>query len=230
MRPTKNEIKFLVEEFLEQDPAIINNELANTQKIDHYWNMLQSILFQSELWMDEIDHEDTVNINKLEVIRDVHHDLQQIWNQFKNSISDYNNRVVPMRDQSKRLSQNIENEKSAPYYEYRELFHHSNTHLRERFYDVRIELRVTFDSGQATFFRRKIDTINTFLNILSDIPVSLLSQCKHCGKFIVLTRSDRKYCRGCAAKEHQKRKWKKDPEGMKRRERLRYHTKRKPSS
>jgi hypothetical protein len=65
---------------------------------------------------------------------------------------------------------------------------------------------------------------------MAEIPVSLISQCKYCEKFIVKTRSDKQYCPGCAAKKYQKDKWKDDPEGMKLREKMRYHAKRKRSN
>jgi len=61
------------------------------------------------------------------------------------------------------------------------------------------------------------------------LPTSFFRECNHCGKFIVLTRSDKRYCPGCAAKKNQRDKWRDDPEGMKLKEKIRYHTKRRQS-
>ena len=65
------------------------------------------------------------------------------------------------------------------------------------------------------------------MDILEDEAVTVFAKCDHCGKCIVLTRSDKRFCKGCAAKNFQKKKWETDPEGSRQKERERYRTKRK---
>jgi hypothetical protein len=56
-----------------------------------------------------------------------------------------------------------------------------------------------------------------------------LSQCNYCGNIIVLSRSDKQYCKGCAAKKYQKDKWENEAEAMRQKEKKRYSSKRKRS-
>ena len=65
------------------------------------------------------------------------------------------------------------------------------------------------------------------MDLLSGADIDRFAKCGHCGKCIVLKRSDKRFCPGCAAKKHQKDKWASDPEGMKEKERVRYREKRK---
>jgi ACT domain-containing protein len=214
---------------LEIDESHIKG-IANDKIIDDkYWNNLTTIFFDNEFWMDQLDHEEIVNIDKRQLVLEYHELLKPLWEQFKASLIDYKNEIIPMRKSIKTLSKVIEVDKSTEYYKYKDLLKQSNIQFREQFYDITVNLKVSFDSGHISFYKRKIDIINNFLNILNEIPISILSQCNHCNKFIVMTRSDKQYCPGCAAKKYQKDQWKDDPEGMKRKEKMRYHTKRKLS-
>ena len=97
----------------------------------------------------------------------------------------------------------------------------------EKFYDIKAT--VSFDPGRITFFKRSLNILKNFMDLLEDTPISYFAKCEHCGKCIVLTRTDKKFCPGCAAKKYQKDKWEKDTEGMKQREKERYQTRRRRS-
>ena len=71
--------------------------------------------------------------------------------------------------------------------------------------------------------------VTNLIDLLSGVDIEHFGRCEYCGKCIILKRSDKRYCPGCAAKKYQKQKWASDPEGMKEKERLRYHEKRKKS-
>ena len=102
----------------------------------------------------------------------------------------------------------------------------------DKFYNLKVKrtaynVTLTFDAGKVDFFRRDLNIITGFLDTLRNAPVDLFSRCRYCSKVIVITRQGKKYCRGCAAKARQKELWKKDPEGCRERERIRYEKKRK---
>ena len=65
------------------------------------------------------------------------------------------------------------------------------------------------------------------MDLISGVDVKHFGRCDYCKKCIVLKRSDKRFCLGCAAKKYQKEKWVSDPEGMKEKEKLRYREKRK---
>jgi hypothetical protein len=88
---------------------------------------------------------------------------------------------------------------------------------------------MSFDTGNVTFYKRNMDVLRSFLDLLSNVDIAYFARCEHCDKCIILTRSDKKFCPGCAAKKYQKDKWEKDPEGMKQIEKERYQTRRRRS-
>ena len=102
----------------------------------------------------------------------------------------------------------------------------------EKFYPVKIrdtsfKVTLSFDAGVITIFRQELNPVNSFIDIMRDVPIDLFVKCGHCNKVIIITRAGKKYCPGCAAKAKQNELWKRDPEGAKERERIRYREKRK---
>jgi hypothetical protein len=65
------------------------------------------------------------------------------------------------------------------------------------------------------------------MDLLSGVGIDHFGRCEYCNKCIVLRRSDKRFCPGCAAKKYQRDKWEADPEGMRAKERIRYQEKRK---
>jgi rubrerythrin len=223
----KKLVNFLVQKFLEADHSALEDLIADENKMEIYWETLVEALIGREFWMDEIDPEDRKNIDKPKSIFEYHDLLKPLWEQLKLALTDYENRIVPMKINIKELERNIAKDRSSEYSQYKELIKTSDVVSNEKYYDISLHFKVSFDLDNINFYKRKINIISNFLDLFNDLPLSLFSQCNHCGKIIVMTRSDKQYCPGCAAKRYQKEIWEKDPEGMKQKERLRYRTKRK---
>jgi hypothetical protein len=67
------------------------------------------------------------------------------------------------------------------------------------------------------------------MDLLSGVDIEYFARCEHCGKCIIVSRANKRFHPGCAAKKFQKDKWQQDPEGMREKERVRYREKRKKS-
>jgi hypothetical protein len=67
------------------------------------------------------------------------------------------------------------------------------------------------------------------MDLLSGVDIEYFARCEHCGKCIIVSRLNKRFHPGCAAKKYQKDKWQQDPEGMREKERVRYQEKRKKS-
>lgn len=227
---TKTHLKFLVENFFEVNLSTIKKSLRNSQTTENYWNMIETILFSNGFEMDEVDPEDMGNSDKAKLICYFHKTLKPLWDQFKAALIEYKNKIVPMRMDVSTLIEDIGNNRTAEYIEYKDLLKQSDILSRETFYDISFDLKVSFDPGHVTFYKRNINIVNNLLGIFNEIPISLLSQCNYCGNFIVLTRSDKQYCTGCASRKYQNTLWKNDPDGMRQKERIRYRTKRRRSN
>ena len=224
---TKKLIKFLVERYLEVSLEELRTTMDNEKVVDQYWQNLSQALFSGGFWMDEPDPEDMNNTDYKALVIEYHELLKPLWEQFKIGLFDYQNVVVPERELSLAIIRNPESLKKAELDEYRDLYIQSDRSLEEKFYDVMVQLKVSFDSGSISFYKRKLSAIENFLDLLKGLPVTIFSQCQHCNKCIIKTRSDKEFCPGCAAKKYQMDKWKHDPEVMRLKEKQRYQSKRK---
>jgi hypothetical protein len=121
--------------------------------------------------------------------------------------------------------ESIERDISSPISEYKELLKQTTFLDLEKFYDI--TLTVSFESGNATFYKRSMNVVKNLMDLLSGIDIKYFARCEHCGKCIFVSRADKKFCLGCAAKKYQKDTWDADPEGMRKKERVRYQEKRK---
>jgi hypothetical protein len=228
----KKDLQFLVEEFLEKfgDKKEIKTTIGGRSDVARIlWTKLERPLFGELPWMDEVDPEDMAGVDYEKLLIRYHEVLKPIWDQFRNKLFDYKYCIIPAREDSKRLRKTIDKDKSSPIFEYKELFKQQNFIYSEKIFDIvlgksfkRGALTVSFDSGRVTFYQRDLDVINNFLDLLQGVPVEYFAKCNHCGKCIILTRSNKQFCPGCAAKKNQKDKWASDPEGMKAKEKLRY--------
>ena len=230
IRPkSKKLLNFLVQDFLEINATRIKEIIDDERIAEDCWNKLVAILFDNQFWMDELEPEDMENIDHARLITEYHDLLKPMWDQFKAALINYNNEIIPSKEKAQALERDIENDKSTEYYQYKDLLRQSDHAYREQFYDMTVQFKFSFDAGHIAFYKRKIDIVNNFLDLLGGLPTALFARCNHCGKFIVLTRSDKRYCPGCAAKKNQRDKWRDDSEGMKLKEKIRYRTKRKQS-
>ena len=220
----KKELRFLIEDFLEKEPAEISSLIKNYAYVEQFWGRLHAILFRDTFWMDEVDSEDKVGVDYEKLILEYHNFLKPIWDQFRDKLFDYLYRVLPEREKAAALRVYVKKDDSS-LSEYRELIKQDSVIHSEKFYDIKVT--VSFDPGRITFFKRSLNILKNFMDLLEDAPILYFAKCEYCGKCIVLTRSDKKFCHGCAAKKYQKDKWERDPEGMKQREKERYQTRRK---
>ncbi len=221
----KQDLKFFVEDFLEKTPSEISMKIEALGDAEGFWDKINAVLFKDPFWMDEPEPEDKAGIDYEQLILDTHGFLDPIWKQFKSALFDYKDRIMPAREKTDRLREDIERNATSVFYEYKDLLKHGNVADNEQFYDIK--LTVSFDTGHAFFYKRRPNLLKNFIDILEAAPISYFARCGHCGKCIICTRSDKRFCPGCAAKKYQKDKWETDPKGMKKREKLRYHTKRK---
>jgi len=214
----KRDLKFLVEDFLEKTPDEIANAIENPDDAEIFWNRFESILFKDIFWQDELDPEDKVGTDFGKLILEYHDYLKPVWDQFRDSIFEYKYEVIPARERESA------SRKQPVTHEFKDLYQESIINW-EQFYNITVT--VSFDPGHVTFYKRSLNILLNFMDLLKDIPIYYFARCEHCEKCIVLTRSDKKHCKGCAAKKKQKEKWASDPEGMRLSEIERYRTKRK---
>ena len=236
--PTTENLRFLVEEFLEKSGADITAKIGgHGDAAKTMWAQLEGALFANIFWMDEPDSKDMTDIDYEKLLKEYHVFIKPIWNQFKDALFDYKLSILPAREDSKKLRKTIDKDKASPLYEYKKLLEHQDTALDlEKFYDISLKksfeprtLTVSFEPGHVTFYKRNLDVINNLIDLLSGVDIKHFGRCEYCSKCIVLKRSDKRFCPICAAKKHQKDKWAKDPEGMKEKERVRYRERRKKS-
>jgi hypothetical protein len=222
----KEDLRFLVEEFLEKSgPEIIAKIVGDSEAAKAMWEHLEGILFADIFWMDEVGSEDKNKSDYEKLLTDYHAFLKPIWSQFKDALFDYKYNIIPNREQLRRSRKNIDKDKASAFSVYRSLLKGDTVLDWEKFYDI--TLTVSFDPDHVAFYKRSMNVIKNFMDLLSGVDINDFKRCDHCGKCIVLKRSDKRFCPGCAAKKFQKDKWASDPETMKEKEKLRYHKTRK---
>jgi hypothetical protein len=231
----KDQLRFLVEEFLEKPgPDITAKTGGRGDAAKTMWEQLEGILFADTFWMDEPGPEDMTDLEYQELLKYYHAILKPIWDQFKDALFEYKQGIIPERGKYQKAKENIERDPESPFYEYKELLQQTSALDLEKFYDIKLKkflepdtLTVSFESGRVTFYKRNLDVIQNFIDLLSGVDIRHFGRCEYCGKCIFLKRSDKRFCPGCSAKKIQKDKWANDPVGMKEKERVRYRERRK---
>jgi hypothetical protein len=227
----RDQLRYLVEEFLEKSgPDITARIGGHGHAAKTMWEQLEGSLFANTFWMDEPDNKDMTESDYEKLLKKYHAVLKPVWNQFRDALFDYKYGIIPDREDSRQLLKTIDRDKASPIYEYKKLLKHQDTALDlEKFYDISLKksfepgtLTVSFEPGHVTFYKRDLDVITNLIDLLSGVDIKHFGRCEYCSKCIVLKRSDKRFCSGCAAKKIQKDKWASDPEGMRAKERLRY--------
>ena len=237
-KPPRDQLRYLVENFLEKSgPEIATKIGGHGDAAKTMWERLEGTLFANIFWMDEPDSQDMTESDYEKSLKKYHAVLKPVWNQFRDALFDYKYGIIPDREDSRQLLKTIDRDKASPIFEYKELFKQQDTALDlEKFYDISLKksfepgtLTVSFEPDHVTFYKRKLDVINNLVDLLSGVDIEHFGRCEYCGNCIVLKRSDKRFCPGCAAKKYQKEIWASDPEGMKEKERMRYRETRKKS-
>jgi len=227
----KKDLRILIEDFLEKDKKSLSeqSEVGRGGKTGTYIRIYR-ILSRNIAPTDIPDVSDLTDAELTIAAIEWYQLLKPIWKNFKKVLFDYKETVLPER---KSLETPISgfSETSSPLYEYKELQDNSYIPV-DKFYPVKIrgasfKLTLSFDSGVIAIFRKDLNPVNSFIDIMKNVPIELFAKCEYCKKVIILTRSGKKNCFGCASKAYQKELWKNNPEGAREREKKRYQEKRK---
>jgi hypothetical protein len=239
LKEEKYNLKFIIEDFLGKDKNELEKKLKKRpEQAEKLWNELDKILSQGFHHLEELDDEDKQGIDFIKLTLALHQLLKPVLLSLQKELFDFKFKILPGRSSSRKFISDIKSgkiDKSEPWYEYRELVNQESPIEREQFFDIVFDTKIvqviSFESGHIKFYNNPAQQILNFLELFKNVPISLFSKCAYekCGKLIVLTRKNKSYCTGtnCAAKKHQYEKWKKDREGMKIKENIRYHAKRK---
>lgn len=225
----KKQLRFLVEDFLELNLQDLGAMIKAEIKMNECWTVVDEVFHVEKHWLSEIDPEDTTEtLDKREMIVRIYELLKSFWDQFKKSLLDYEYEIKPARKCHEKLSEKIDNDNE--WSQFKGLLQTSTSPCDEALCDISFKFKVSFEAGRIDFFRINISIISDFLEFLNELDASIFSQCKNCGKFIVITRMGKEFCSsGCAAKKNQKDKWQNDPVKMRAKEKKRYREKRKQS-
>jgi hypothetical protein len=220
----KKTLRVVVEEFLERDQAELSAKFsADPEYAMQIWEHLDRALFMDSIWLDEIDDAEKRRIQYAPLLLEYHAILKPIWEQFKGGLFDFKQSVMPAREFGTTVA-GKEIQLPPEAMEFEDLLNESSILSAEQFYEIK--MTVSFDPGHVTFYKRSINALHNFIDLLDGIDISHFSRCDHCGHCIFVIRSGKRHCPGCAAKKYQKKKWESDPEVMREKERMRYRKRR----
>lgn len=225
-KQAKKQLRFLIEDFLEKTDTEIQSKIdsqADASKL--ICDQLEAIFFADPFWMDEIDSEDIKRSDYERLLMEYHGFLRPIWNQFRDALFNFKLEILPDRANLEEAREIIGDHTSFSFSEFFDLLKQDTALDLEIFYDI--NLKVSFDPGHVTFYRRSMPVLITFLDLLHGIDINYFAKCEYCDKCIFVSRAGKRFCPGCAAKKYQKDTWDADPEGMREKERVRYQEKRK---
>jgi len=226
----KDNLKFMVEDFLERDQEVLKKSLKeSSDKGLEYFLKLNSILSKGFHYPGEPDEDDMIGGNFETLVLNLHKMLNSVWGDIKKSLLNFQDEILPERESSRKLKSDIisgKTDEKVPWYKYRKLGLQDSPVDEERYYEVNFKHYISFEAGSIDFHTAPNQVLLNFLDLFRDVPISYFLRCEfsECGKVIIRTRLNKSYCTvtNCAAKKHQAEKWKKDPEGMREAERLRY--------
>ena len=225
-KPLKKQLRFLIEDFLEKTNTEIQAKTASqADRAKRMWDQLETIFFAGPFWMDEMDGEDMAAIDYEKLLIEYHGLLKPVWDQFRRALFNFKYEILPERTKLAETRAMLDADLSFSFSQFADLLKQGAALDIEKFYDI--NLKVSFDSGHVTFYRRSMPVLITFLDLLGGIDINSFTKCEYCGKCIFVSRAGKRFCPGCGAKKYQNDKWKADPEGMREKERVRYREKRK---
>jgi len=200
----RNDLKVLTEEFLDKDwkdilPLIENNKAL----LKDITERIAKILLPYRYPGDEVDEVDISDDDREQFLHAIHTQLSPLWNNCKTALFDYLYGV--------RLNFETYSDIKTPK---------PKTPKGSKSNFNTIIIKANFDAGKINLIREDVDLVNNFIKFLEGTPTHIFAKCENCGKFIIVTRSDRKCCSTkCAASLIQKNKWGADPDACKEKER-----------
>ena len=233
----KYNLKFMVEDFLGKDRDKLEKELNESpEKANVLWDKLEEILSQGFQHPGEPDIYDKQGTDYIKLTIELHKLLKPVFLSLQQVLLDFKFKILPGRISSRKLISDIESgkiDKKEQWYEYRKLVNQDSPIEQEQFFDITFDTtimqHISFESGNITFHNNPTQQILNFLDLFRNVPISYFSRCafSECGKVIILTRSNKKHCKICAARKGQYVKRRDYPEATRAKDKERYHTKRK---
>jgi len=189
----KKSLRFLIEDFLEKESTEISSIIKNPVDAHKLWDQFEVILFKDTFWMDEVEPEDINGTDFEKLILNYHELLKPVWDKLKESIFDYKYRIIPEREKLVKFRKKKEKDVKSVLYEYRDLLNQDCVIDWEKYYNIDIKITVSFETSHITFYKRTLDALNNFLDLLRNIPIYYFIRCENCGKCIILTRTDKRF-------------------------------------
>ena len=231
----KDDLKFIVEDFLERDQTVLLKDLKNSSdKGLGYFFKLNLILSKGFHFPGEPDEEDMIGGDFETLVLELHKRLNPVWDDIKGALLNFQDEIQPGRESSRKLKSDISSgkiDKQAPWYKYLKLGLQDSAADDEKYYEVNFQHYISFEAGSIDFHTAPTQILLNFLDLFRDVPISYFSRCafSECKKVIILTRTNKSYCTvsNCAARKGQFVKRRKDPDGAKTKDKERNLTRRK---
>jgi len=222
----KKDLKVLVESFLEVDRSDILQLYQSSPTESRvlferlYWILMKNTLPDEYSTATDLTDEEL----KKEII-EAHRLLTPLWKKFKKALFNFKEEILPERKKIEAADETL-NDPSSPLHIYKDLQAYGYI-SRDKFYPIKLSsvsktINLSFDNGKVNVFRRELNAVNSFIDIINGAPIDLFARCGHCKKVIFISRKGKKYHSGCAAKAIQKEFWKKNKKMAREKERLRY--------
>jgi hypothetical protein len=224
----KKGLKILVEQFLEKDRGLI---VKNSRL---FCEQLYGILMKNTIPSDHIHVSDLTDAQLRDAVIEWHRLLSPLWKKFKKYIFDFKENVLPER-KGLTTTGNAPIEPSSPLYEYKDLQNNGGYVSMDKLYSLKLrnastDIGISFDTGRVSIVRDSLNAVNSFIDLIRDVPIDMFAKCGHCKKVIIVGRAGKKYHYGCGAKAIQKAFWKKNKDVAREKENIRYAERRKKCS
>ena len=224
----KKDLKILIEDYLERDVLRLEDLY---QRRPNQALVVFSRIFQL-IGDPKDDYHDLTTADLKGAILEWHSSLMPVWKKIRGAFLDYHKKVLPERDNRLKMIAAMK-DPSSPLAEYKDVFDEYALSLDEKTYSFKIPrspitITLSFDSDKFFISMEGTRVIDRLLLQLKDTPIDIFSVCGHCGKIIIVTRKGKRFHSGCAAKANQREKWRRDPEGCRQKERIRYRQRPRP--
>jgi len=224
----KKNLKSLIEDYLERN--LLQLEDLHQKNPDQALVVFRHVF---QLLCDSTDDVDDLAPDQLKgAILEWHSSLMPVWKKIRGAFLDFHKNVLPERDSHRKMI-DAANDPSSPLAEYKDIITAYTLPEDENIYSFKIPrspitITLSFDSDKFFISMEGTRVIDRLLLQLKDTPIDIFSVCGHCGKIIIVTRKGKRFHSGCAAKANQREKWRRDPEGCRQKERIRYRQRPRP--
>jgi len=234
---SRNKLKVLRENFLDRN-RIDNLEdiKGNRATLRHMYIGIGHILLPYRYPGDELEDENITDNDRMNLLLSLHASLKPLWKKIKKEIFEYKEKLLPLRTSMNTLRKEVKTNPSHPLAEYKDIIEEPGIESIENYNPIKITkprtlpdrlkkiiIGANFDAGKINLIRKDQDVVNNFIGYLEGIPLDVFARCKKCGKFIVVTRKNKKACsNNCAAGINQMEKWEKHHDECIEKEKERY--------